>query len=106
MLWHPIKKEIVDWLESKMLAFVQEESIGSQLSTKNWVDEYIYSDIHEIFFTEFPIVLHDLFSRLATCHKNFQRREAVEWSDQLVREITSVSNPIYRAVDYLVESIL
>ena len=30
----------------------------------------------------------------------------VEWSDQLVREITSVSNPIYRVVDFWVDGIL
>ena len=37
---------------------------------------------------------------------NFLRREAVEWSDQLVREVTSVSNTIYRAIDFWVDSIL
>ena len=65
MLWHPTKNEIEDWMESNMLAFVQEESIGSLLSAENGVDEYIYSDIHEIFFVEFPIVLHEWLSRLA-----------------------------------------
>ena len=53
MLWHPTKKEIEDWLESKMLAFVQEESTRSLLNVENWLDRYIYSDIHEIFFAEF-----------------------------------------------------
>ena len=81
MLWHPTKNELEDWMESKMLAFTQEESAGYQLSTENWVDEYIYSDIHEIFFAEFPIVLHEWLSILATWKTNFQRREAVEWSD-------------------------
>ena len=59
MLWHLTKKEIEDWLESKTLAFVQEESTRLQLSAKNWLDQYTYFDIHEIFFAEFPIVLHD-----------------------------------------------
>ena len=36
----------------------------------------------------------------------FQRRETVEWSDQLVREVTSVSNPISRAVYFWVDSML
>ena len=59
MLWHPTKKEIEDWLDSKTLAFTQEEIVGIRLSTKEWIDEYIYSDIHEIFFAEFPILLHE-----------------------------------------------
>ena len=37
---------------------------------------------------------------------NIQRREVVEWNDQLVREITSVSNSISRAVDFWVDNIL
>ena len=50
MLWHLTKNKIEDWLESKMLAFAQEESAGSYMSVENWIDEYIYLDIHEIFF--------------------------------------------------------
>ena len=76
------------------------------MSTENWVDEYIYSDIHEIFFAEFPIILDEWLTRLATRQTNFQRREVVEWSDQLVHEVTSVSNAISRAFDFLVDNIL
>ena len=106
MLWNPTKKDIEDWMDSKMLVFAQEESTRTQMSTENWIDEYIYSDIHDIFFVEFPILLHEKFSRLATKQTNFQRREAIEWSDQLVHEVTSVSNPISRAVDFCIDSIL
>ena len=101
-----MKNEIEDRMDSKMLVFTQEESTGTRLSTKNWIDEYIYSDIHEIFFAKFPILLHEWVSRLATKQPNFQRREAIEWSDQLVHEVTSVSNPIFRDVDFWVVSIL
>ena len=80
-MWHPMKNEIEDWLESKTLEFMQEESAGSQLSIENWVDKYIYSDIHEILFANFPIVLHEWLSRLERRQTNFQRREAVNWSD-------------------------
>ena len=80
-MWHPTKNEIKDWLESKTLTFVQEESAGSQLSTENWLNRYIYSDIHEIFFAEFPILLHKWLSILVTRQTNFQKREVVEWSD-------------------------
>ena len=89
-----------------MLTFAQEESTGSRLSIENWLDGYIYSDIHEIFFAEFPIVLHKWLSILETRQKKFQRREAVEWNDQLVHEITSLSNTIFKVVDFWVDSIL
>ena len=70
MLWHPTKNETEDWLESKTLAFTQEESGGSQLSVEKWVSQR-YLDIHEIFFAVFPIVLHELLSRLERSQKNF-----------------------------------
>ena len=106
MVWHLMKKQIEDSLESKTLEFTQEESAGSWLSTENCVDEYIYFDIHEVFFIEFPVILHEWLSILVTRQTNFQRREAVEWSEQLVHEVTSVSNAISRAVDFWVNSIL
>ena len=106
MLWHPTKNEIEDQLESKTLIFAQEESTRSKLSAKKWVEKYIYSNIHEIFFAKFPIILHEWMSILERRQKNFQRREAVEWSDQLVREVTIVSNIIFRAIDFWIDSIL
>ena len=66
----------------------------------------MYTYIHEIFFVEFYVVLHEWLSILATWQTKFQRREAIEWSAQLISEITSVSNPISRAIDFWVNSIL
>ena len=76
------------------------------MSAESWVDEYIYSDIHEVFFIEFPIILYEWLTILETRQTNFQRREAVEWNDQLVHEVSSASNAISRAIDFWVDSIL
>ena len=76
------------------------------MSVENWEDEYIYSDIHEVLFVEFPIILYEWLTILATRETNIQRIEAIEWNDQLVYEVTSVSNAISRAIDFWVESIL
>ena len=51
-------------------------------------------------------MVQEWLSILETRQKKFERREAVEWSHQLVREITSVSNTIFRDVDIWVDSIL
>ena len=51
-------------------------------------------------------MLHEWMSRLERRQTNFQRREIVEWNDQLVHEVTSVINTISRAVDFWVDSIL
>ena len=95
-----------DWLDAKTLVFVQEESAGTWFSKKRWLDDYIYSDIHEIFFVEFLVLLHEWLVGLASRQTNYQTRDISEWSDQLVQEITSVSNAISRAIDFWVEGIL
>ena len=71
-------------MDAKTLAFTKEESAGTQFSTEIWLDDYIYYDIHEIFFVEFPVLLHEWLVGLASRQTNFQTREISEWSDQLV----------------------
>ena len=93
-------------MDAKTLVFAQEKSAGTQFNTERWLDDYIYSDIHEIFFAEFPILLHEWLVGLASRRTNYQTREITEWSDQLAQEVTSVSNAISKAVDFWVDSIL
>ena len=65
MLWHPMKLEIQDWVDFKELDFAQEESEGSRLNPKEWLERYPYTDIHDI-FCEFTSLLHEWFLRLET----------------------------------------
>ena len=37
MLWHRTKEEIKDWLEAKMLMFMQEEADERRASTRKWI---------------------------------------------------------------------
>ena len=43
-----------------------------------------YTNIHEIFFSKFPIVLHEWLSKLTTQQINFQGGEPMEWNLQLI----------------------
>ena len=85
MLWHPTKLEIQDWVDFKALEFAQEESKGSRLNPTEWLGRYLYMNIHEILFSEFPIVLHEWLSKLATQKRNFQGGELTEWNPQLIQ---------------------
>ena len=79
-----MKEEIEDWLDAKTLVFAQEESAGMWFSIERWLDNYIYSNIHKIFFAEFPVLLNEWLVGLASRRTNYQTREISEWSDQLV----------------------
>ena len=51
-------------------------------------------------------MLHELLSKLATHQTNFQGREPREWTTQLIEQLEEVSNPVSRAVDFWIDSIL
>ena len=75
MFWHTMKPEIQGWVDSKAFEFAREESEGSWLNPTKWLERYIYADIHEIFFCEFPVLLYEWLLNLATQRKKFQRGE-------------------------------
>ena len=66
MLWHPTKPKIQDWVDSKVIEFVQKESEGYWLNLNEWLERYLYTYIHDIAFCEFLILLHNWSLRLAT----------------------------------------
>ena len=66
-----MKEEIEDSLDAKMLVVAQEERKGTQFNAERWLDEYIYSNIHKIFFAEFLVLLHEWLVGLASRWTNY-----------------------------------
>ena len=87
-------------MDAKELEFVQKESEGSRWTPMKWSEWYIYSNIHEIFFVEFPIVLYEWLSKLETHKNNFQGGELTEWTPFLIERLKIINNPISRDVDF------
>lgn len=52
-MWIPTQKEIEEWLKKKVLEFATKENKIPNYDTKRWLQKYIYSDLHEIFFVDF-----------------------------------------------------
>ena len=105
MLWEPMKLEIQDCVDFKALEFAQEESEGYQWNPTQWLGRYIYTYIQKILFSEFPIVLHEWFSKLETQQRNFQGGEPKEWNPQLIERLEGVGNPMSKAVDFWIDNI-
>ena len=101
-----MKEDIEEWLDAKTLVFAREESVGTQFNIEIWLDDYRYSNIHQILFAEFHVLLHEWLVGLASRWTNYQTRKITEWSDQLVQEVTNASNVVSRAVYFWVDSIL
>ena len=52
------------WVESKKKYFAERENINPHVSVEDWLQRYIFTDLHEILFATFPIELHAWLSRL------------------------------------------
>jgi len=63
--WNPTKKEIEDWLDQKLHEFVTQEDRTPQITKKRFLDCYVYTEIHKIFFVTFSLELYDWIARLA-----------------------------------------
>ena len=63
--WHPKLSEIEAWFETKAKEFVETKNRNPNHDSEMWLQKYIYTDIHEVFFTMFPSELHSWVERLA-----------------------------------------
>jgi hypothetical protein len=53
MFWRPNKEEITEWLGGRNENF-PENIIGTHgLNDEQWLQRYVFTDLHEIFFGEF-----------------------------------------------------
>jgi hypothetical protein len=48
--WFPSNAEIHKWIEDQEKDFVEDQNKKPNPSTKDWLERYIFIDIHEIFF--------------------------------------------------------
>ena len=101
----PSKEEINAWVEQKELNFATEENKDSKITTEEWLQRYLFTDLHEIFFCEFPIIFYEWLSKIAE-RKNCFKRDQPTRNLVLINRLKSISNPISRAVDYWFDSIL
>ena len=67
---------------------------------------HLFIHLREFLFFEFPIVLYEWLSKLATQQNNFQGGEPKEWTPFLIERLKRINNPISRVVDFWVDIII
>jgi hypothetical protein len=61
--------------------------MNPQMSDKKWMQRYVYTDLHEIFFGEFPIILTEWLERLVEKTGRFRATTLRNWTPELVRQL-------------------
>jgi hypothetical protein len=64
MFWRPIRKRSHEWIERKQQEFSREQNRNPRLNDEQWLQRYVFTDLHEIFFGEFLIILTEWLERL------------------------------------------
>jgi hypothetical protein len=93
-------------LERKKRDFSEQENINPHMSDKQWMQMYVYTDLHEIFFDELPIILTKWIEILVEKTGRYRSITPRNWIPKLVRQLNYVINPTTPAIDFWLDSIL
>ena len=66
--WNPTKVEIEGWLRTKELEFAQKYNRNPRITPRKYLDKYVFIDLHEVFFYNFPHLLQEWLLRLKDNH--------------------------------------
>ena len=103
--WHPTKEEINHWVESKEREFAEKENKSPRLSTEDWLQKHIFTDLHAIFFVTYANELYDWLSKLNDKHV-FKKKRNIVWTSELIHTVKSIDKPISWVVDFWLASLL
>lgn len=64
----------------KVHEFATQDNRNSHLLIERWLQKYIFTDQHEIFFTSFANELHEWFSKLAESKTYWKHDKPTTWT--------------------------
>ena len=105
-LWHPKLSEIEAWFETKAKEFVEVENRNPNCDSEAWLQKYIYTNLHEVFFATFPSKLHFWLMRLVDSSGYVRSDRPVQWNQAVVQRLKNTNNVVSRAVDFWLASLL
>ena len=92
--WHPSKEEIENSIEVEEKEFVEKENEFPRPSAEDWLQRYIFTDLHEIFFSIFPSDLYSWLSRLEENETSICSDRHAEWTLEVIQRLKRKDNSI------------
>ena len=88
--WNPTKKEIRDlWLKKEQ-----------------WLDRYLSTESHKIFFCSFPIELYEWIVKLADNQGRWKLDGPIVWTLELVRKLEASEDKITHVIDHWLDHVI
>jgi hypothetical protein len=98
--WFPSKTEIQKWIEDQEKDFVEAQNKNPNLNIEDWLERYIFTNIHKIFFGGIHQELYEWLARLANTQFEIRSRPLVVWTSALIKKVKRVDSVISRTVDH------
>ena len=81
--WRPTRDELNEWVGSKEKEFAEHENKSPRLSTEDWLQKHIFTNLHTIFFATYGNELYDWLSKL-TDKNIFKKKRNIVWTAELI----------------------
>ena len=108
MSWHsnPTKKEIEKWLDKNIHKFVAQENKNPRVSKEQWLEHYLYTEIHKIFFASFPSKLYEWIVKLVNSQGRCRLDKPIVWTPELVHRLEASEDKNVHVVDHWLNEII
>lgn len=87
-------------MDRRIHEFAAQENKNTWLLKEEWLDYYMYAEIHEIFFTYFPIELYEWITKLVDSQGRCKLNNPIVWIPELVRILEASEDKIVCVVDH------
>jgi len=104
--WNPTKKKIEGWLDKRIHEFAAQENKNPLLLKEQWLDSYLYIEIHEIFFTSFPTELYKWIVKIADNQGRWKLDGPIMWAPELVRRLEESEDKITHTFNHWLDRIV
>ena len=103
--WCHTRDKLNEWVWYNLKEFAERENRSPKLNTEAWLQKRVLTDIHAIFFMTFGNELYEWLSKL-TDTGIFKKKGDIVWTPELIQTVKNLDNPITRAVDFQLVSVL
>jgi len=93
-------------LDLKLHEFIVQENRNPWILEEDWLDYYIYSDIHDVFFVTFPVELYKWIAKLVDSVGRCRLDQPIVWTPELVCRLEAIEDKIACIVDHSLDRVI
>ena len=76
------------------------------MTKEQWLERYLYMEIHEIFFASFPFELYEWITKLVDSQGGWKLDGPIMWTVELVRRLEELEDKITCVDDHSLDHVI